>query len=205
MLPLGIPVAVVTQVSIFKCLFTDGKDLTTASEWQRIVAAERIVPLVTTALLDTQAAYEATDLRMEMVSTARTADEKRALVVRQREEGREGEVWVRADCTYAGGKGGGETIVRTKNLVETECIITALTPSTVAGRPFAAIEVSVWEGSPEPSLVPVGLVGTCFSHEDAEQIAAAHAANPGRVKALIRSQGRTERNHLWHARFLELL
>lgn len=107
----------------------------------------------------------------------------------------------RSRAPYRGGKHADELeeIVRTKYISETVVTVMALTPSTVAGRPFAAIEVGEFAG--DGRLVPIGAVGSGFTAQEAQAIAMACAASPGRVRIVVRHQGRTESGKLWHARF----
>ncbi len=179
------PIAV---YAIFKALLFEGRDLTVMSEAARIEAAERVREYLP--------AIEA----FEIVPTARTFEEKTLLAQTQESLEREGEVWVQHDCTYVGGK---DTrtfpMVRTKYCLELDLVITELTLTKVAGRPFSAIMVAQ---DIEGKLVAMGSVGTGFSQEDMQEIARRHAANPGKVKIVVRSQGLTENGKLWHGRFV---
>ncbi len=196
----GHPDARVTCViAVFKALFANGQDLTRENEDARINGAAKIVGLAQSVLIKAGVV----DLGIEQVPTARTTTQKKGLVEKQRAEGREGEVWVRRDTTYIGGKIGGEAIVRTKYLEETEVIITGLTPTTVAGRPFGAIEVSARQ--PDGSLNPVGKVGTGFDGKDAAELATLVARHPEGLRIIVRHQGRTETGMLWHARFVRVV
>ncbi len=190
---------VVCLVAVFKALFADGIDLTTTHDVARIAAAKPIVEEAQRAL----ALEEDQTLRIELVPTAITTKEKRELCRRQLTEGREGEVWIRRDTSYRGGKVADEMIVRTKYLTESTVIITGLTETTVRGRPFGALEVA--ERQSDGSLRPVGSVGTGFSLEDARDLAARHRAAPGTVTITVMHQGRTENGMLWHARYLDLV
>ena len=181
------------RICIFKALFAHGRDLTSADEEARIRGAEVIVSIAQSILI--KAGVE--DYDIEHVPTAWTKAQKHALVCRQQDEGREGEVWIQRQTAYLGGKHG-EIMVRTKYLAETEVVITGLTPTTVAGRPFGAMEVADANGH------PLGRVGTGFSQEDAQEIAALVARHPEGVRILVRHQGRTENGQLWHARFLRV-
>lgn len=186
-------------ISVFKALFAKGCDLTTSDEVARISAGQAIVEHIIAQL---QGCADQ-DVGIEMVPTAWNAPQKKALCDRQRVEGREGEVWILADTVYLGGKTGGEAIVRTKYLTETEVIITGLTPTTVAGRPFGAIEVA--EAKPDGAGRSVGRVGTGFDGNDAKEIAALVARHPEGLRILVRHQGRTETGMLWHARFVRII
>ena len=186
------------RICIFKALFANGRDLTGTDEEARIRGAEVIVSLAQSVLI--KAGVE--DYDIEQVFTAWTKAQKHALVCRQQDEGREGEVWIRRDTTYIGGKTG-EAMVRTKYLEETEVVITGLTPTTVKGRPFGAIEVAA--RYPDGSLRPVGKVGTGFDAGDAAELATLVARHPEGLRIIVRHQGRTETGMLWHARFIRVV
>jgi len=190
---------VLCRICVFKALYANGRDLTRESEDARIIAASPIVSIAQGILIKAGVR----DYDIEQVPTAVTAVQKRALVAKQQAEGREGEVWVRRDTAYLGGKVAGEVMVRTKYLAETEVVITCLTPTTVPGRPFGAIEVAALY--PDGSLHPVGRVGTGFDGVDAREIAALVARHPEGIRILVRHQGRTENGMLWHARFLRVI
>lgn len=190
---------VICRISVFKALYDRGEDLTTATETTRIRIGEQIAGLLIAAL---QEADDPT-CQVEMVPTAWTEDEKRALAARQEADGREGEVWLLANGRYLGGKSNDDRVVRTKYLTETEVVILGLTESTVKGRPFGAITVG--ERQPDGSLTMVGNVGTGFSQADARQILEARQHHPEGLRILVRHQGRTELGMLWHARFVEIL
>ncbi|MBN8523900.1 MAG: ATP-dependent DNA ligase [Planctomycetes bacterium] len=186
------------RICVFRALFANGRDLTSADEEARIRGAEIIVGIAQGILI--KAGVE--DYDIEQVPTAWTKAQKHALVCRQQDEGREGEVWIQRQTRYLGGKHG-EIMVRTKYLAETEVVITALTPTTVAGRPFGAMEVA--EAKPDGAGRPLGRVGTGFSAEDASEIAMLVARHPEGLRILVRHQGRTETGMLWHARFLRII
>ena len=189
---------VLGRICVFKALFANGRDLCAADEEARITAAEPIVSIAQSVLIKAGVR----DLDIEQVLTAWTTAQKHAMVCRQQDEGREGEVWIQRQTPYLGGKHG-EVMVRTKYLAETEVVITGLTPTIVAGRPFGAIEVSA--RYPDGDLRPVGKVGTGFSQQDAVEIAALVARHPDGIRILVRHQGRTETGMLWHARFLHVV
>ena len=190
---------VICRISVFKALYDRGEDLTIATESTRIRVGEQIAGLLIAAL---QKANDAT-CQVEMVPTAWTEAEKRALAARQQAEGREGEVWLLAQGRYLGGKSNDDRVVRTKYLTETEVVILGLTESNVKGRPFAAITVG--ERKPDGSLTMVGNVGTGFSQADARQLKDLVFHHPEGLSILVRHQGRTELGMLWHARFVEVL
>jgi ATP-dependent DNA ligase len=178
-------------VAIFKALYGGGVDFTPQSERSRIDAGAAIgAALVARA-----------PASFEVLPTARTTAEKRALVERQQGEGREGEVWVRYDCVYRGGKEPRGPIVRTKYVRTLDVVILNLTPTQAAGRPFGAIEVGWYAGG---RLVSLGKVGTGFDAGQLAEIARRHAAAPGQVVATITCQGFTEGGQVWHGRFESL-
>lgn len=183
----GEPVVAKPIYAIFKALWFAGKDLTILSEALRIEAGEEIGKH-----LDNQ--------YFEVVPTAKTKAQKESLANKQQSEGREGEIWVSNSCQYIGGKDTrAYVMVRTKYNLELDLFITECTKTTVAGRPFSAINVAQEVNG---KLVPMGSVGTGFSQHDMEEIARRHNANPGSVKITVRCQGLTERRKLWHARFI---
>lgn len=176
--------------SIFSALFFNGRDLTIASQVERVDAGTAIGELLSSILKE-----------FEVIPTARTKEEKLLLVENQRSEDREGEVWTQSNCRYIGGKDTRNSpIVRTKYCQEFDVIITRLTPTTAEGRPFGAIEVAKELNG---KLVPLGLVGTGFAFSDMHEIVRRHAVSPGKVKIKVRTQGLTESGQLWHGRFLE--
>lgn len=173
--------------AIFKGLWLSGRDLTIATEAERIEAGEQIGKYLRGNFF-------------EVVPTARTQQQKAELASKQQSEEREGEVWVLMNCTYVGGKDTRtQTMVRTKYCLELDLVITELTLTKAAGRPFSAIKVAQ---EIKGKLVPIGSVGTGFTQEDMLEIARRHAATPGSVKITVRSQGLTETGKLWHGRFV---
>lgn len=173
--------------AIFKALWLSGRDLTIATEAERIEAGEQIGKSLRANFF-------------EVLPTARTRLEKADLASKQHSEGREGEVWVLMNCTYVGGKDTRtQTMVRTKYCLELDLVITELTLTKAAGRPFSAIKVAQ---DVKGKLVPIGSVGTGFTQGDMEEIAIRYAANPRGVKITVRSQGLTENGKLWHGRYV---
>lgn len=187
---------VLCQFSAFKALMLGGRDLTGSTELERISAGEIAVEVLRPVFH--RLAGWVPSFQIEVVPTAYTQAQKRDLCAKQLAEGREGEVWVHTDALYVGGKNG-EDIVRTKYLSETEVVVTGLTPTTVAGRPFGAIEVA--EVLADGSLRPAGSVGTGFSGLDAQDLSERVAASPGQVRITVIHQGWTEKRQFWHARF----
>jgi len=119
------------RYGIFKALFFNGQDLTPKPEAERINAGEIIG-----GWLEKHAPGF-----FEVVPTARTEEEKRELATRQYAEGREGEVWMRADVPYTGGKDARGVMVRTKYLKEIDVIITRLTPTTAKVVPLEQLKL----------------------------------------------------------------
>ena len=193
---LGFPTAlVVCQFAVFKALYAYGLDLTHRTEPVRIEAAESLVSAIGQLLTGAQR------MQITQVPMAYTASQKRDLCDKQKAEGREGEVWIRARTGYLGGKRHEGAMVRTKYLTETNVVVTGLTRTSVIGRAFGAVEVA--QEQPDGSLRAVGAVGTGFSQEDARELA--HRVSAGRVVITVRHQGRTENGQLWHARFVRIV
>jgi len=183
------------RLAIFKALYADGRDLAAATEAERIEAGEDIGGWLADKSPDS----------FEVLPTARTPQEKQALITRQQAEGREGEVWVRKDCQYRGGKDKGSKaanppIVRTKYLKEVDVVVMGLSKTTAAGRPFGAIEIGVYEGGKLKSL---GSVGTGFDADEMSEIARQYEAGRPVVMS-IGTQGYTEDGKVWHGRFIGL-
>ncbi len=178
---------------IFKALYTplDG-DLLDAVEETRLVAAGNIYEHL--------AKYE--PKHFQLVPVARTKTEKQALCDKQSGEEREGEVWIRADTPYIGGKQKPDksTIIRTKYQIDFTAVITDLTPSTNAAYPFGAIAVSLL-----PDMKPVGLIGTGFDRAAMHRIAEAHTAKPGAVVIKAHTQRFTENGQVHHGVFDEMI
>jgi bifunctional non-homologous end joining protein LigD len=182
-------VAPLPAYSAFKALFWK-TDLTGAPETQRLDAGARIVSVILKK-------HRLPGVHLESTPVAKTTEEKRLLTIRQKAEEREGEIWVRFDCSYAPGKSHHSAIIRTKYVIEVEAIVTGFTETTAAGRPFGAINVADQDGR------SLGAIGTGFDSATAEELVRRHASAPGKVKILVRAQGRTENGMLWHPRFLD--
>ena len=132
------------------------------------------------------------------LTTARSKEEKQALCDEQHQKGREGEVWFRRDLPLYAGKKTDDGYVRTKYLTEFDALVTALTDTTAQGHAFGAMVISSLDGS------SLGAVGTGFTRDDKQEIKRRFTAQ-GRLKVKVRSQGFTEGNMAWHARFVEIL
>lgn len=186
----GVPDAPVQQrYGIFKALYAVDYDLTTADETARYRAAIMI-----------QAALGSYSNIFELVPLAVTEDEKRDLVERQQLNGREGEIWIKSNCQYVGGKDKRNLpIVRTKYLQEVVAWVVGLTPTTADGRLFGAIEVAANpDGSGE-----LGKVGTGFDAATQAEVVKRFESGPFQVE--VQAQGRTETGKLWHARLHKIL
>ena len=180
------------KLAIFKCLYAVGVDLCGEPERERIAQAEVIGGWLTAHCPES----------IEVLPTARTVAEKQALAARQFAEGREGEVWVRADCLYLGGDDGKlQTCVRTKYIDELDVVVMGFTKSTVPDRPFGAIKVGLMR---DGQLVSVGSVGTGYTHQQMHDLLSQHRGAPGEVVIKIGTQGFTEGGKLWQARYIGL-
>lgn len=175
--------------AIFKALLFDGKDLTIATEAERIAAGESI------------GEYLREDF-FEVLPTAKSLEEKIELALKQESEGREGEIWVLKDCVYQGGKDkNSQAMLRTKYCLELDLVITDLTAVKGTGRPFNAAIVAQ---EVEDKLVPRGSLAIGFPLKDMQEIVRRHTAKPGSVKITVRCLGLTENGNLWHGRFIGL-
>ena len=183
----------VTCYAIFKALYANGRDLTGADEIERINAAKPIGEALIEAL-------KGSDCEVEVLPTAITTAEKQALADRQKAEDREGEVWIKRNCRYTGGKGHKTDIVRTKYTIELRVRVTGLTKTTAAGRLFGAIEVADIKTGKS-----LGSVGTGFNAADSQKLVALFAEKPDATFIEVRAQGLTEGKILWHARLLDII
>ncbi len=174
--------------AIFKALYARGSDLTVERESVRLDTGQ---------ILASHLQGAAPGL-IEFLVPARTYGEKAALAAHQRQQGREGEIWVRHDCQYQGGKDErAQLIVRTKYLKQLAVVVIGLTPSSAATRPFGAIEVGVMDNGVLRSL---GQVGTGYTLDEMREIARRFEA--GQLTIRVATQGFTERGQLWHGRFV---
>jgi hypothetical protein len=178
--------------AVFKALFAHGRDLTNATELERIQAASGIVALIHSYLPENGA-------KIEHLTPAITTAEKQALAAKQLAEGREGEVWTLKNCPYTGGKGHKIASIRTKYKTETDFYIKALTKTSADNRLFGAIELRDENNNEK------GSCGTGFDESNMEKIVAAFTKNPQNTKVKIRHQGLTEDGKAWHAVFLDLV
>ena len=187
----GQPTAAVTAVyAAFKALYIDGACLTNAPEKKRILILQKV------------AWFSSPDKstwpdNFEVCPTALTVEAKKALVEKQRSEGREGEVWIDSSCLYTGGKtSGAYPIVRTKYIDTLILVCTGVTPTTAENRLFASMNVAE---EVDGELVPVGKVGTGFDAAAQKEIMA--KVSCGNFNVLVDTQGRTASGKLMHARY----
>ena len=114
---------------------------------------------------------------------------------KQREEGREGEVWFSALMLYQAGKHNDETFVRTKYLTEFVAVVDGFTATTAEDHAFGAMEISSLDGK------PLGCVGTGFTREEKRWLMERFLKS-GPFKVSVVSQGFTEGGQAFLARYL---
>lgn len=133
----GQPTADVTAVyTAFKALYFAGLSLTNVPENQRIMILRGVAWF---ADPDKSTWID----NFEVCPTAITTEDKKALVEKQRSEGREGEVWIDSSCLYTGGKtSSGYPMVRTKYTDTLVLVCTGVTPTTAENRLFASMNVA---------------------------------------------------------------
>jgi len=180
--------------AIFKALYADGKDLRDIED--DLVRVEAAKPIVEALI----AALQGSAVEVELLPTAVTTAQKQALADRQKAEEREGEVWIRRFARYSGGTAHRTDIVRTKYVIELIARVIRLTPTTVAGRLFAAIEVA-----DAKTGKPIGSVGTGFDADDSRKLAAFFAEKPDATLIEVAAQKFTENGILMHARYRGIL
>ena len=179
------------RYSIFTALYADGKDLRDGTQKARVEAGEKIGKWL-------EKNYPGV---IELVPTARTKKEKAALCAKQKAEGREGEVWVKKDCTYRGGKQKGGDILRTKYTEEVDVIVTGVTHTSADKRGFGALQVGVYGG--DGKLRSLGDVGTGYNEDEQMDILRRVKAGE-KIVVTVTTQGRTENGQLWAARFKDI-
>ena len=179
------PTVDVTAVyTAFKPLYFAGVSLTDEPESRRIQFLQKVVWLPRPD-------------NFEICPTARTTEEKKALVEKQLTEGREGEVWIDSSCKYTGGKNSKSyPMVRTKYIQILPLVCTGVTPTTAENRLFGSIEVAEEING---ELVPVGKVGSGFDLTSQKEIMA--KISLGNFKVFVGTQGRTAAGKLMHARY----
>ena len=187
----GQPTADVTAVyTAFKALYFAGISLTNVPENKRIQILQKVAWFTNpdkSTWID----------NFEVCPTANTAEEKKALVEKQRSEGREGEVWIDSSCQYTGGKtSSGYPMVRTKYIDTLVLVCTGVTPTTAENRLFGSMNVAE---EVDGELVPVGKVGTGFDAAAQKEIMA--KVSSGNFNVLVETQGRTAAGKLMHARY----
>jgi bifunctional non-homologous end joining protein LigD len=187
----GQPTAEVKAVyTAFKLLYFAGLSLTNVPENQRIKILQKVVWFA-----DPDKSTW-TD-NFEVCPTAITTEEKKALVEKQRAEGREGEVWIDSSCQYIGGKTSSPyPMVRTKYIDSLVLVCTGVTPTTAENRLFGSMNVAE---EVDGELVPVGKVGTGFDAAAQKEIMA--KVSCGNFNVLVETQGRTAAGKLMHARY----
>ena len=187
----GQPTEKVTAVyTAFKLLYFAGLSLTDEPETNRIKFLQK------TAWFTNPDESIWPDF-FEVCPTAFSPGEKKALVEKQRSEGREGEVWIDSSCKYTGGKNASSyPMVRTKYIDTLVLVCTGVTPTTAENRLFGSMNVAE---EVDGELVPVGKVGTGFDASAQKEIVS--KVNNGHFKVLVESQGRTASGKLMHARY----
>lgn len=177
--------------SVFKALFIKEKDLTVVPEHERLAKGAYVAGLLAKQWPG----------HVEFLEPAKTPRQKLALMRQQIVDRREGVVWVDANCFYQGGKNEiGQVIVRSKNIATYPAIVTGLSVSKKADRPFGAMAVAFHNGQ---GLEPIGEIGTGFTAQDLRDIADRFAkAPPGTMTALIASQWFTESGQAWQGRYV---
>ncbi len=174
----------------FKALYIEGACLTNAPENKRILILHKVVWF-------TDPDKSTWPNNFEICPTAFTKEAKKALVEKQRSEGREGEVWIDSSCQYTGGKNATTyPMVRTKYIDTLVLVCTGVTPTTAENRLFASMNVAE---EVDGELVPVGKVGTGFDAAAQKEIMA--KASCGNFNVLVETQGRTASGKLMHARY----
>ena len=187
----GQPTAEVTTVyTAFKVLYFAGLSLVDEPEHMRIQLLEKTVWVSDQDMPDGNKHFE-------ICPTAKTTEEKKALVEKQLTEGREGEVWIKSSCNYTGGKDASAyPMVRTKYISILTLLCTGVTPTTAENRLFGSIEVSEEING---KLVPVGKVGSGFDFTSQKEIM--EKVPQGNFKVFVATQGRTASGKLMHARY----
>jgi ATP-dependent DNA ligase len=182
------------RYAIFRCLFYRGKDLRPLEDRARLDRAGEIYGWLE------ELSY---DRPFRFLWPACSEAEKRALIERQTQEGREGEVWFIHSAPYVAGKGnkhvGQPITVRTKYRNTLDVFVTALDPTTVEGRAFAAMRVAVFC---EGRRVNLGRVGTGFTWAQTFEIRDAFERGPLVVE--ITTQGFTENRAVVHGSFVQM-
>lgn len=181
------------QYAVFRCLAHNGADLRPLRDEVRLDLARQIVDWLKDQGYDHLFAF---------LEPARDAGEKQALIDRQTREGREGEVWFLHGAPYLSGKSNkhlGQLItVRTKYRNTLDVFVTALDPTTVEGRAFAAMRVAVFCAGRQVNL---GRVGTGFTWADTFRIRQAFERD-GRLVVEITTQGFTENRAVVHGSYV---
>jgi bifunctional non-homologous end joining protein LigD len=157
-----------TMFAPFGCLFIES-----APNGGRVQSFKR--QQVETADIICQKAYDLGFRMIDRMPTYRTEEEKRQLVARQQEDGREGEIFFRPNMIMRPGKITSrkdpffDGYVRCKYRVEPlEVVVTDVLPSSADGHFIGGIEVAkVLE---DGTLQPIGRLGTGYSRQDQQDI-----------------------------------
>ena len=189
---LGDPIAQVESIyTIFKPLFWKGVNLLHEDEVVRLIALNH----------PTFSSWFQLPL-FEICPTAYTEGEKAAMVSEQQLANREGEIWIKADTRYIGGK---DTkygaMTRTKYTTTGEFVVMGYTPTTAEGRPFGAL---VLAEEIDGQLTDVGKLGTGFDAAE-QQMLFDKCVKEGHFKIVVEYQARTARGKLVHARYVNVV
>jgi bifunctional non-homologous end joining protein LigD len=179
------------RYAIFTALYADGKDLRDGTQKARVEAGEKIGKWL-------EKKYPGV---IELAPTARTKKEKAALCAKQKAEGREGEVWVKKDCAYRGGKQRGGDILRTKYRQELDVVVMGLTHTSADKRGFGALSVGVYGA--DGKLRSLGEIGTGYNEDEQMEILRRVKAGE-KIVVTVSTQGRTESGQLWAAVFKDI-
>jgi hypothetical protein len=190
---LGCPEAPVTErFAIFAVLAGKGKSFLAATYEQRMDCANAV--WFTHFFRDPE--------HFEILVPSKHEADKRALLAQQEAQGREGVVFMRASAPYTPDKieGLDAPIVRKKFRIPLKVMVLGLTKSNKAGSPFGAIKVGAFRNG---EMVSLGLVGTGFTVEQQETLAAMFRANPSGTVIEITTLQLTERGKVFQGVFEE--
>jgi bifunctional non-homologous end joining protein LigD len=179
------------RYAIFTALYANSKDLRDGTQKARVEAGEKIGNWL-------EKKYPGV---IELVPTARARKEKAALCAKQKAEGREGEVWVKKDCAYRGGKQRGGDILRTKYRQELDVVVMGLTHTSADKRGFGALSVGVYGA--DGKLRSLGEIGTGYNEDEQMEILRRVMAGE-KIVVTVSTQGRTESGQLWSAVFKDI-
>jgi bifunctional non-homologous end joining protein LigD len=192
---IGSPQTPTIQFAPFDCIYID-KDFTDLSTKSlRVEAARQVIaPLA-----------EQYPTLFSLMPTCTDRAGKQSLCERQEAEGREGEVWFRADCPFYAGKIEARNHPYFDGYVRTKYgtgpilyRISHVFPSSAEGHFIGGFECETLDGK------PMGRVGTGYTREQQEQILQHFALRPQKTFAYVRSQGFTEYGKFRHGVFVSL-